>query len=212
METLHDETGVTFRSLRYLIASDLYRYGGKLGARNFVAHLLLGRGSKFMIWWRATQYLAGKTVLWFPFFVLSRVVTRRLGVKHGILLPRQTRVGPGFCVRHAHGTIVNEHAVIGRNCTISQQVTIGATNRGRAGVPTIGDNVFIGPGARILGAVVIGRNVTIGANAVVTRNVEADAVVLAAQPDILRTNDASFPVYGSAGYVTWTDYDDKLGS
>ena len=67
-----------------------------------------------------------------------------------------------------NGIIVSYGAIIGLNCTINQQVTIGQNNEGH---PIIGNNVFIGAGARIIGKVRIGNNVKIGANAVVVHDI-----------------------------------------
>lgn len=74
-----------------------------------------------------------------------------------------------------NGIIVSYGAKIGRNCTINQQVTIGQNEKGH---PVIGDNVFIGAGARIIGAVTIGDNVKIGANAVVVKDIPGNSTVV----------------------------------
>lgn len=83
-----------------------------------------------------------------------------------------------------YGIIISPDAVIGKNCRIYHQVTIGNDDRDKLNVPTIGDNVNIYPGAKILGKIKIGNNVRIGANAVVTRDVPDGAFVLAPQPEI----------------------------
>lgn len=81
----------------------------------------------------------------------------------------QTRIGGGLLMPHPNGIVIHPDTVIGPNCLIFQQVTIGVT---RAGGPAlIGGAVDIGAGAKILGAVNIGDHVQIGANAVVTRDV-----------------------------------------
>lgn len=74
--------------------------------------------------------------------------------------------------------MVNHRVRIGRNCNISHGVTLGQANRGRrTGVPVIGDGVYIGPGAKVVGAVTVGDNVAIGANCVVVDDVPDNAVV-----------------------------------
>ena len=87
-----------------------------------------------------------------------------------------------------HGIFVSEGAKIGKNCVIFHQVTIGSNtlpgSPGR-GCPVIGDNVYIGCGAKIIGNVRIGNNVRIGANCVVTRDVPDNATVVAAAPRII---------------------------
>jgi serine O-acetyltransferase len=100
-------------------------------------------------------------------FGILRVRLRVMGERLGFEIPRGV-FGPGLSIAH-HGTItVNGEAVVGRNCRIDTQTTIGDV-RGQA--PVLGDNVYIGSGARILGGVRIGDEVAIGANAVVIEDV-----------------------------------------
>jgi len=96
----------------------------------------------------------------------------------GIEISRRARIGPGLYISHFGGITVSSLAVIGANCALAQQVTVGvATAGGRFGAPVIGDDVYIAPGARVFGPIRIGNNVKIGANAVVHRDVPDDAVV-----------------------------------
>lgn len=92
-----------------------------------------------------------------------------------------------------NGIFVSEGAKIGKNCVIFHQVTIGSNtlpgSPGR-GCPTVGDNVYIGCGAKIIGNVHIGDNVRIGANCVVTRDVPANATVVLERPRVLIREDA----------------------
>lgn len=102
--------------------------------------------------------------LWFG---LLRVRLRVMGERLGFEIPRGV-FGPGLSIAH-HGTItVNGEAVVGHNCRIDTQTTIGDV-RGEA--PRIGNDVYIGSGARILGGVTIGDEAAIGANAVVIEDV-----------------------------------------
>lgn len=74
--------------------------------------------------------------------------------------------------------MVNAEAILGQNVNLSQGVTIGSNNRGETmGVPIIGNNVFIAPGAKLIGKITIGDNVAIGANAVVLRDVPSNVSV-----------------------------------
>ena len=81
-----------------------------------------------------------------------------------------------------YGIIVSHNAVIGKNCVIFHQVTIG---EGKGGAPTIGDNVFIGAGAKIIGNIKIGSNVTIGAGAVVVEDIPNGATVVCQKPRVI---------------------------
>ena len=81
-----------------------------------------------------------------------------------------------------NGIIVSHNAVIGENCTIFHQVTIG---EGRGGAPVIGKNVLIGAGAKVIGGVRIGDNVRIGAGCVVMQDVPNNTTVLPAAPQLI---------------------------
>lgn len=84
----------------------------------------------------------------------------------GIHLPKGARIGGGLMIFHTGGIVLHHQAVLGRNCTLRHNVTIGVRHGG-GDVPVLGDNVNIGTGAVILGAIRIGDNTVIGANAVV---------------------------------------------
>ena len=83
------------------------------------------------------------------------------------------------------GIVIHPRCVIGENVTIAQQVTIGG-NKGSLEVPRIGNDVYIGPGAKLLGGIIIGNNVIIGANAVVLKSVPDNVVVAGVPGKILR--------------------------
>ncbi|WP_236544513.1 serine O-acetyltransferase [Roseovarius atlanticus] len=85
---------------------------------------------------------------------------------------------------HPNGVVVHPDAVIGPNCILFQQVTLG-TNRGDKGAPQLGGHVDVGPGAKILGPVTIGDHAVIGANAVVLHDVPAGATAVGVPARIL---------------------------
>jgi serine O-acetyltransferase len=98
---------------------------------------------------------------------------RRLGRRLGIELPLNV-FGPGLAVVHPFGIVVSRKARIGKNCRIHAGVNVGE-HRGNA--PSIGDNVYLGPGAKIVGGVKIGDRAVVGANAVVVKDVPAGVTV-----------------------------------
>src|SRR5207248_8297066 len=113
-----------------------------------------------------------------PLGVLYQLLYLVIRICWGIEIPRAAQIGPGLYVGHFGGIAVSRRAVIGRNCALSQQVTIGVDGRGeRFGAPLIGDDVYIAPGARLYGRIRIGNNVKIGPNAVVGEDIPDDAVV-----------------------------------
>jgi serine O-acetyltransferase len=96
----------------------------------------------------------------------------------GIEISRHATIGPGLYIGHFGGITIGKHVVLGANCSISQQITVGAAGRdGNYGAPVLGDNVYIAPGARVFGRIRIGHSVKIGANAVVHADVPDNAVV-----------------------------------
>jgi serine O-acetyltransferase len=97
----------------------------------------------------------------------------------GIEIPRGAQVGPGLYIGHYGGITVSSQAVIGRDCNLSQNITIGVSGAGaKRGAPTIGDNVYIAPGARLFGRITIGNNVKIGANAVIHKDLPDNAIAV----------------------------------
>lgn len=99
-----------------------------------------------------------------------------------------TEIGEGTTFGYSGiGVVIHKNAVIGKNVIIGQGITIGG-NGGNI-VPVIEDNVYIGPGARIIGPVVVGKNSIIGVNAVVIKDVPKNAVVAGVPARILRFQD-----------------------
>jgi len=127
---------------------------------------------------------------------LSIVINRSVSASASLL---KTQIGPGLYIGHQGGIVINEQVVIGKNCNLSQQVTIGVSRRGeRAGVPTIGDNVYLGPGAKIFGKIQVGNNAAIGANCVVTRDVPDNGVAVGIPAKVISYE-------GSTGYINNTN-------
>lgn len=91
-------------------------------------------------------------------------------------------IGPGFVLMHGFGTVINGSARIGSDCFILQGVTIGG---GKGGSPIIGNNVFIGAGATIIGNIRIGNNVKIGAGAIVVSDVPDNSTVVCEKARII---------------------------
>lgn len=101
---------------------------------------------------------------------------------NGCVIGRNAAFGPGFVIMHPVGVVINGGVKGGKNVVIESGVVIGAARNGLpVKVPAIGDNVFIGAGAKVLGGITIGNNVTIGANAVVVKDV-ADGLTVAGVP------------------------------
>jgi serine O-acetyltransferase len=96
----------------------------------------------------------------------------------GIEIPCETIIGRRFTIEHTGAIVISGDAVFGDDCTVRQGVTVGLKNRGQRGSPRIGNRVDIGAGAKLLGAIAIGDDVAIGANAVVLCDVPDGSVAV----------------------------------
>jgi serine O-acetyltransferase len=195
-----------YAEYKYLILSDLYRITGHIRFAELLRQLFLGEAYKYNFWMRTCTYTSQNTLLKYSIYPLAKFLLRCLRYKLGISIPPETKIGSGFYIGHFGGIVVNGQSVIGKNCNISHGVTLGQANRGKnKGYPILGDNIYIGPGAKIVGAVKIGNNVAIGANCVVTINIPDNSVVVGIPGKVISQE-------GSEGYVNRTDYDVYLGN
>ncbi|MGL1933077.1 MAG: serine acetyltransferase [Desulfotalea sp.] len=119
-----------------------------------------------------------------PFLVLLH---RLLSVVCGADIPLNCQLGGGLIMTHPNGIVIHPEAVIGVNCLIFQQVTIGMGSV--PGLPVIGGHVDIGAGAKILGGIQIGDHVKIGANAVVLQDIPAHASAVGIPAKIIMSNN-----------------------
>ena len=137
--------------------------------------------------WASTQYRVSRWIHYYFHLPIIRPVLKLfcffwqkvVETVGGIEVPNRAKIGKGILMTHTNGIVIYIDAVIGNYCNVSQQVTIGIGGRGEnRGTPKIGDRVFIGPGAKIFGAITIGNDVAIGANAVVTKDLPDNAVAV----------------------------------
>ena len=111
--------------------------------------------------------------------ILPRLISQIGRGLTGIEIHPGARIGKGFFIDHGMGVVIGETTVIGNNVTLFQAVTLGGTGKEKGKRhPTIGNNVVISAGAKVLGSITIGDNVNIGANAVVIRSVPSDCTVV----------------------------------
>lgn len=151
-------------TFQYRIAHFFYRKAKHQHLKRFVSFV-------FMPWQKSIEILAG------------------------ISLPASAEIGHSFYIGHFGGIIVNGKAVIGSNCNISQGVTIGVSGLGEnRGVPSIGNNVYIGANAVLAGRITIGDDVLIGACSLVIKNVPEMSIVGGVPAKIIGDE-------GSKGYI-----------
>jgi len=113
------------------------------------------------------------------FYLLGRFVSHLGRFFTGIEIHPGAKIGYGFFIDHGMGVVIGETAEIGDNCTLYHQVTLGGTSWAKEKRhPTLGDNVVIGSGAKILGPFKVGDNAKIGSNSVVVKEVPNNATVV----------------------------------
>ncbi len=104
-------------------------------------------------------------------------------IKYGVEVGNNCTIGENLKIEHINGIVIGNQAVIGNDCIIYQQVTIGQKNNK---YPVIGNNVIMYPGCRIIGGITVGDNVVIGANAVVLTDVPSNTVVAGVPAKIVK--------------------------
>lgn len=138
---------------------------------------------------------------------LFRLILRwryhHMSIRLGFSIPINT-FGPGLAIVHYGTIIVSTGARIGANCRIHAGVNIGA-NAGSTKAAVIGDNVYIGPGAKIVGEVSIGTDAVIGANAVVVSDVAPKCTVGGVPARVISTNDSSVHLIKATEVVNKTN-------
>jgi serine O-acetyltransferase len=142
--------------------------------------------------WVMVVYRFGRwryTIRWrwarLPFSALYKFLKPVSEILTGIELPCEARLGRRFRIDHFGGIIISGDAVFGDDCIVRNGVTVGLRNTGQRGSPVIGNRVDIGAGAKILGPIRIGDDVSIGANAVVICDVPPRSIAVGVPARVL---------------------------
>lgn len=129
----------------------------------------------------------------------ANFLLRRFQHETGSYLPFNNQIaGPINFMHGPYGIFISGDAIIGKNCSIYQQVTIGSNmlvDSKTLGSPTIGDNCLIGAGAKIIGNITIGNNCRIGANCVVNQNIPDHSIVVQGKPVIIQKEHLDNKIY-----------------
>jgi len=168
--------------IKEYIKSDLYRYTGNISCRLFIKSYIRNRSFKYSFWLRLTQ-TNQRFLKFIAMFKLDR-----LSRKYGIQISRHSTIGYGLYIGHGMSIIINPTTVIGNNCNLSQFTSIGA-NEGKSAI--IGNEVYIGPNVCIVENVTIGDFSTIGAGAVVVKDVPERATVAGVPAKVLTDKQPS---------------------
>ena len=126
--------------------------------------------------------------------ILPRVISQLARWVTGVEIHPSAKIGTGFFIDHGMGVVIGETAEIGDYVTLFQGVTLGGTGKERGKRhPTLGNHVVVGAGAKILGGIMIGDNVKIGANSVVLKNVAANSTVIGVPARVIKTQGTRLP-------------------
>ena len=127
-------------------------------------------------------------------YFLARWVSQRATRKTGIEIHPGARIGKGLFIDHGSGVIIGETAEIGDNVTLYQGVTLGGTGKEKGKRhPTLGDNVMVSAGAKVLGSFKIGENSKIGAGSVVLKEVPPNCTVVGVPGRVVKMGDQKIP-------------------
>ena len=151
--------------------------------------VLLYPSFKAMISYRIAHKLYNK-----KHYFLARWISQKAVRKTGIEIHPGAQIGEGFFIDHGNGVVIGETAIIGNNVTLYQGVTLGGTGKEQGKRhPTIGDNVMISAGAKVLGSFTIGSNSKIGAGSVVLEEVPPNSTVVGVPGRVVKRNNMSLP-------------------
>lgn len=168
-----------FRSIAYDVKSVLER---DAAARNALEVFLLYPSIHAMIWHRIAHFLHRHKLKF-----LARLISQLVRFFTGIEIHPGAIIGKGLFIDHGMGVVIGETAVVGDNCTIYQGVTLGGTGKEKGKRhPTLGNNVMVGSGAKVLGPFTVGDNSKIAAGAVVLNEVPPNSTCVGVPARIVR--------------------------
>ncbi len=152
-------------------------------AKNVLEVILLYPGFHVLIYHKFAHWFYKKRI-----FFIARLISQLGRFFTGIEIHPGATLGRGLFIDHGMGIVIGESAVVGDNCTIYHGVTLGGTGKekGKKRHPTIGNNVLIGAGAKVLGPCKIGDNSLIGANTFVSFDVEPNSTVVGAKGRVVK--------------------------
>ncbi len=170
-------------------------------ARSKLSLILTYPGVKAVFFHRIANFFAVA-----KFHLLARIISQFSRFLTGIEIHPNAKIGKNLFIDHGMGVVIGETSDIGDNVTIYHMVTLGGiapsinsdNQRNIKRHPTLKENVVVGSGAQILGPVVVGKNSKIGANAVVTKDVPENAVMVGIPAKNVGTASEEFKPYGVA--------------
>lgn len=153
-------------------------------ARSTIEILLTYSGLHAVIMYRAAHWFYERKL-----FTIARCISQFARFLTGIEIHPGAKIGKGFFIDHGSGVVIGETTEIGDNCLVYQGVTLGGTGKEKGKRhPTLGNNVMVGSGARVLGPFKVGDNVKIAANAVVLEEVPPNCTAVGVPARIVKRN------------------------
>lgn len=153
-------------------------------SRNTLEILLTYSGLHAVIAYRVAHWFYLKKL-----YIIARCISQLARFFTGIEIHPGAKIGKGFFIDHGSGVVIGETTEIGDNCLIYQGVTLGGTGKEKGKRhPTLGNNVMVGSGARVLGPFKVGDNVKIAANAVVLEEVPPNCTAVGVPARIVKRN------------------------
>lgn len=132
-----------------------------------------------------------------PLRVISFLANKWCEVVMEMCIDPQASIGEGLYISHIGGVHINPEAVLGKNCDVAHRVTIGASAMGRLGSPVLGDDVYIGTGATLVGKIRVGNGAKIAANTLVISNIPEGATVMGVPGRIIMRAPKAVQAVGS---------------
>lgn len=153
-------------------------------ATNVISVILLYPGFKAVFYHRIAHFFYRHKL-----YFLARAISQFSRFITGIEIHPGARIGNRLLIDHGMGVVIGETAIVGDDCTIYHQVTLGGTGKERKKRhPTIGNNVIVGSGSKVLGNITIGDNVKIGANSVLLSDTPSNVTVVGVPAKIVKKN------------------------
>lgn len=153
------------------------------------AEVFLYPSFKAIMWYRVAHKLYLK-----KHYFLARYISQKTARKTGIEIHPGAKIGKGLFIDHGHGVVIGETAVLGENVTLYQGVTLGGTGKENGKRhPTLGDNVMVSAGAKILGSFTVGSNSKIGSGSVVVSEVPPNSTVVGVPGRVVKRNGVKLP-------------------
>ncbi len=176
------------------IKHDLFRYKARTGFLIFLRVFLTVPGFRLTCAKRICEHTSVAN----PIGLVARMFYKCTSRRFGFQIPHRSKIGSGLFMAHYGNIVINMGVQIGKNCNIAQGVTIGTTSRGkRKGSPVLGDRVWIGANAVVVGHITIGNDVLIAPLSFVNFDVPPNALVMGNPAKVINFT-------GSEGYINNT--------